>query len=83
MITDLRITGFRNIKSAAITPALGINLFIGNNGAGKTNTLEAIGLFSIGKSCRRAKDGEMLNFDADLAEVIGTAEIEKKKSNWL
>ncbi len=80
MITHLSIKGFRNIDKAEIIPAKGINLFIGNNGAGKTNTLEAIGLFSIGKSCRNAKDRELLSFNSELAEIKASVESEKKKS---
>lgn len=79
MISHLAINGFRNIKHAEISPVEGINLFMGDNGAGKTNTLEAIGLFSIGKSCRNAKDIELVNFDSELAEVKGEINGEKKK----
>lgn len=80
MITHLSIKGFRNINSANINPIAGVNLFTGNNGAGKTNTLEAIGLFSIGKSCRNAKDRELVNFNSELAEVEASISTEKKKS---
>ena len=75
MIHTLRIEGFRNISSARLEFSEGINLFCGHNGAGKTNILEALGLFSLGKSCRGAKDMTMVSFDRKLTEVsalIGT-----------
>lgn len=80
MITSLQIAGFRNIKNSSFKPAEGVNLFHGRNGAGKTNVLEAIGLFSIGKSCRGAKDVELVNFDSGLAEISAEITVEKKKS---
>ncbi len=80
MITHLSIKGFRNIENADLYPDKGINLFTGKNGAGKTNLLEAIGLFAIGKSCRNAKDRELVNFDSELAEIEAIITGEKKKS---
>lgn len=79
-MSSLHIAGFRNIGNATFEPAEGINIFYGKNGAGKTNVLEAIGLFSIGKSCRGAKDVELVNFDSNLAEVTASMLSEKKKS---
>jgi DNA replication and repair protein RecF len=80
MINSLHIEDFRNIENSSFTPVNGVNLFYGKNGAGKTNVLEAIGLFSIGKSCRGAKDIELVNFDSALAEVRAELSVEKKKS---
>ena len=60
--------------------ASGINLFYGRNGAGKTNLLEAIGMFALGKSCRGGKDTELVGFDRELAELTANITIEKKKS---
>lgn len=79
MITHINLNDFRNINRAEIAFSEGINLFIGNNGAGKTNILEAIGLFSIGKSCRNAKENELVNFDSELTEVKAVIQSEKKK----
>jgi DNA replication and repair protein RecF len=79
MITTLQIEGFRNIKKTSLTFAEGVNLFYGQNGAGKTNVLEALGLFSLAKSCRSAKENELVNFDRELAEVIAGIDDQKKK----
>jgi AAA15 family ATPase/GTPase len=45
MITKIRIESFKSIENAAIE--LGnLNVFIGANGSGKSNLLEAIGVLS-------------------------------------
>ena len=80
MITDLQIEGFRNIKKTSLHFTEGVNLFYGQNGAGKTNFLEALGLFSLAKSCRGAKDNELVTFERELAEVIAGVADQKKKS---
>jgi DNA replication and repair protein RecF len=80
MLTNLQIEGFRNLAKHNIQLAGGINLFVGPNGAGKTNLLEAIGLFALAKSCRGAKDSEMVGFGRELAEITADIQTVKKKS---
>lgn len=50
----LRLVDFRNISQAALQFHPGINLFIGGNGQGKSNLLEAVGLLATGRSFRRS-----------------------------
>ena len=80
MINSLRIEGFRNIGSAQLEFAEGVNLFYGPNGAGKTNLLEALGLYSLGKSCRGADDKAMVGFERSLAEISALIENQKRKA---
>ena len=80
MINNLHLEGFRNITSAKLEFSRGINLFYGPNGAGKTNLLEALGLFSLGKSCRGTEDKAMVGFDRKIAEI--TAMITGQKKNF-
>lgn len=49
---SLRIAGLRCLDGVSITPAAGINVFVGANGAGKTSVLEAAYLLSHGRSFR-------------------------------
>ena len=42
LLTSLHVENFRNIESATLTPAPGLNWLCGDNGAGKTSVLEAI-----------------------------------------
>lgn len=58
-ITSLKLSHFRSHKRVALTcDARPVALF-GANGAGKTNILEAVSLFSPGRGLRRASAEEM------------------------
>jgi DNA replication and repair protein RecF len=50
----LRVQDFRNMVQADLACSSGINLLLGDNGQGKTNVLEAIGVLAMGRSFRRA-----------------------------
>ena len=54
-----------------------INVFYGENAQGKTNIIEAIFLFSIGKSFRTNKDIELVKLGKDIANL----EIDFEKSD--
>ena len=57
-ITRLDIGAVRSISEARLEPAAGVNLLVGENGAGKTSVLEAIHLLGYGRSFRgRVRDG--------------------------
>ena len=59
----IKAENFRNILSAEVELASGVNLLYGNNAQGKTNLLEAVCFFSLGKSFRGAKEGEFIRFE--------------------
>ena len=61
----LDITHFRNLESLRLQPGPGINLIIGENGAGKTSILEAISLLSTGRSFRSSRTPAIISFDQD------------------
>lgn len=48
----LEVKNFRNIHSQFIEPSPGFNLFVGENGSGKTSILEAIHYLGVGRSFR-------------------------------
>ena len=57
-ITRLELQDIRAIESARLSPGVGINLLLGDNGAGKTSVLEALHLLGYGRSFRgRVRDG--------------------------
>ncbi len=58
-VTRLAITDFRNHASALIEAGPGFVLLSGDNGAGKTNVLEAVSLLAPGRGLRGAALGEM------------------------
>ena len=53
-LARLVLTDFRNHAAATLTPGAGFVVLTGDNGAGKTNVLEAISLLAPGRGLRRA-----------------------------
>ena len=53
-VSRLTLTDFRSYASATIEPTPGFVLLFGENGAGKTNLLEAVSLLSPGRGLRGA-----------------------------
>ena len=64
-VKELHLLNFRNISCADISFRDGMNFLLGENAQGKTNALEAIYLFSRGKSFRGASDTELLSYGFD------------------
>ena len=63
MISRLVLTDFRNHPAAAIAPGGGFVILTGENGAGKTNVLEAVSLLAPGRGLRGAALGTMARQD--------------------
>ncbi|RMB34479.1 DNA replication and repair protein RecF [Sphingomonas sp. PP-F2F-G114-C0414] len=59
MLPRLVLTDFRNHADLTLTPGPGFVVLTGENGAGKTNILEAVSLLAPGRGLRRAALGEM------------------------
>ena len=81
MLTRLSLNDFRNYASAEMSPGPGFVCLSGDNGAGKTNILEAVSLLAPGRGLRGAALSEMARaagpggfaIAADLGDVrIGT-----------
>lgn len=53
-ITGAQLRWFRNYDQLDLTPGQGLVVLTGENGAGKTNFLEALSLFAPGRGMRRA-----------------------------
>ena len=62
-LARLSLTDFRSYASALIEPGPGFVLLSGDNGAGKTNMLEAVSLLAPGRGLRGAALGEMARKD--------------------
>lgn len=64
MLDRILLSRFRNHGETRIEGTTRFNLLVGENGAGKTNVLEAISLFAPGRGLRRAKLVDMPSQDA-------------------
>jgi DNA replication and repair protein RecF len=58
-LTRLTLTDFRSYATASVDPGPGFVVLTGDNGAGKTNILEAVSLLAPGRGLRGAALGEM------------------------
>jgi DNA replication and repair protein RecF len=58
-LSRVSLSDFRSYGDAVIAPGPGLVVLTGENGAGKTNVLEAISLLSPGRGLRGASLGEM------------------------
>lgn len=68
-VTHLSLTDFRNYEHAEVPLEPGANLFVGSNGQGKTNLVEAIGYLSTLASHRVTADTAMIRQGCDAAIV--------------
>jgi DNA replication and repair protein RecF len=64
-VARLTLTDFRSYAGASIAPGAGFNVLTGENGAGKTNVLEALSLLAPGRGLRGAPLPEMARRGGD------------------
>lgn len=67
----LSILNYKNIKEAELAFCPNINCFIGNNGMGKTNVLDAIYYLSFCKSHSHLADSQNIEHDAEFMLIQG------------
>jgi DNA replication and repair protein RecF len=67
MFKELRLKSFRNIDDAHLSFGKNVNIFIGNNGQGKSNFLEALYLLSTSDSFRYADNQNLIQLGANEA----------------
>lgn len=60
---SLKIAGFRNLLEQEVNFAQGTQMFLGQNGQGKSNLLEALYLLATGKSFRTSSLKDLIGFD--------------------
>jgi DNA replication and repair protein RecF len=70
-IRELSVVNFKNIEHAEFQFSDSLNCFIGNNGAGKTNLMDAIYYLSFCKSFLNPVDGQNIRFDQDFFMLQG------------
>ena len=67
----IELIGYRCYPETRVEPAPGVNVFVGDNGSGKTSLLEAIGYLASLASFRRSPDASLLQFGAEAAILRG------------
>ena len=70
-ISTLNILNYRNIREASLEFSPKLNCFVGLNGQGKTNVLDAIYLLSFAKSSFTAQDSLNITHGEEMALVQG------------
>ena len=76
ILKHLSIINYKNIAQAELEFSPKINCFIGNNGMGKTNLLDAVYYLSFCKSSTNPIDSQIINHDADVCMLQGKYEFE-------
>ena len=69
IVEQLSLVDFRNYAAADVSLSAGANVFVGRNGQGKTNLVEAIAFFATLGSHRVSNDAPMVRDGADAAIV--------------
>lgn len=76
-LSRITVENFRNHAATTLAETAHFNLLVGENGAGKTNLLEALSLLGPGRGLRRANLGDLARRaapdDAPLPFVIGAS----------
>lgn len=68
-VENIRLINFRNYENISLEFNKDINIFIGKNGEGKTNLMEAIYMCAMGRSFRTNRDRESINFNKNEAYI--------------
>ncbi len=71
ILQHLNILHYKNISSASLDFSPKLNGLIGNNGAGKTNLLDAVYFLSFCRSAFNPADSQVMQHDADFFMVDG------------
>ena len=80
ILTSLNILNYRNIREASLEFAPKLNCFVGLNGQGKTNVLDAIYLLSFAKSAFTSQDSLNITHGEEMAMVQGVYKMSNDKS---
>lgn len=69
-VNRLGFRDYRNLKENELIPGPQVNVICGDNAQGKTNLLEAVWLFTGGRSFRGARDQELIAFSSRAGAVL-------------
>ena len=70
-LKTLKILSFKNLEEIDLSLSEKLNCFTGNNGAGKTNILDAVYYLSFTKSYFNTTDSQNIQYDAEFFVIEG------------
>src|SRR5580704_9762798 len=80
-LKQLSVINFKNYADAELTFSDGVNAFMGNNGSGKTNLLDAIHYLSLCKSYFNPIDTQNIKHDEEFFVIQGGYSINGSESD--
>jgi len=72
ILSRIRLRNFRNHAATTVEFGDGINAFLGDNGQGKTNILEAVSYLSLTKSFYASGDAEVIGIGGETFDLEGS-----------
>lgn len=78
ILKDISILNYKNIVEANLSFSPKINCFVGHNGEGKTNLLDAVYYLSFCRSSSNSTDSQIISHDADFMMLQGNYETENE-----
>lgn len=78
IVSRLKVKNYRNFNEAEIKFNDSLNIFVGDNGQGKTNLMESIYLTSIGRTFRLNSENELIKFNENNSII----EVDLQKINY-
>lgn len=70
-LKDLHLINFKNYEETEVTLSDGVNCFVGSNGSGKTNILDAVYYLSMCKSYLNVLDRQNIRFGEQFFSIRG------------
>lgn len=74
LVSHLSLSDFRNIASSEIDLDEGMNVFVGPNATGKTNTIEALQLLTAGASFKHPRPSELVRQGCEAGKAAARIE---------
>jgi DNA replication and repair protein RecF len=80
-LKELSLIHFKNYEEARLEFSPGVNCFVGNNGSGKTNLLDAVHYLSLCKSYFNPIDSQNIRHEAPFFVIQGVFSDEEREEN--